>query len=124
MTQDQLIQNFTSNFKKGSSYSSQEIKQFLNKIGSHYNSQNPVAFSYNQWNAGMQGILPLFLYESRGEHIFLGPDANYEGYAFHRPKGNKKGFIKIGVWNGDNTFTYIDKNIKSFADWKRNLTRL
>jgi hypothetical protein len=57
MTKDQRNQNFTSNFKKGSNYSSQEMKQFLNKIGSHYNSQNPVGFSYNQWNAGMQDIL-------------------------------------------------------------------
>jgi len=94
MNQDQLIHNFTSTFKKGSTHSSQEIKHFLNEIGSHSNSQNPVAFSYNQWNAGMQGILPLFVYEIRGEHIILGPDANYEGYAFHRPKGNKKALLK------------------------------
>ena len=113
MTQDQLIKKFTSNFKKGTNYSSQEIKHFLNEIGSQYNSQNPVAFSYNQWNLGMQDILPLFLYEGRGEFQFLGSDANYEGYAFHRPKGNRKErFIKIGVWNGDNIFTYIDKSIK------------
>ena len=121
MNRDQLIKNFTTSFKKGSTYSSQEIKHFLNNIGSNYNSQNPVAFSYNQWNAGMQNILPLFVYEGRGKHKFLGPDVNYEGYALHRPKGNRKGFIKIGVWKGNNTFEYIDKNMKSFADWKQRL---
>ncbi len=123
MTKAQLIKNLTTNFRKGDIYSSQEIKQFLNKIGSHFNSQNPVAFSYNQWNAGMQDILPLFEYKGRGEHLFLGPNASYEGYAFHRPKGNRKGFIKIGVWKGNNTFTFIDQNIKSFADWKQSIKK-
>ena len=41
MNRDQLIKNFTTSFKKGSTYSSQEIKHFLNNIGSNYNSQNP-----------------------------------------------------------------------------------
>jgi hypothetical protein len=41
-----------------------------------------VAFIYNQWNAGMQDIIPLFVYEGRGANKFLGHRANFEGYAF------------------------------------------
>lgn len=121
MNKEELIKSFAAQFKKGETYSSQEIKDFLNKISSHYNSQNPVAFSYNQWNAGMQDIIPLFVYEGRGQHKFLGHRANFEGYAFHKPRGGGRGFIKIGTWNGDNTFTYINAKVNTFADWKLSL---
>ncbi len=123
MKKDQLVKSFLTHFKKGKTYNSQEIKTFLNKIGSKFNSQNPVTFSYNQWNTGMQDILPLFIYQGRAAHLFIGPDANYVGYAFHRPKDNRKAFNKIGSWDGDNSFTFIDKNIKSFAEWKRDLKK-
>jgi hypothetical protein len=70
----------------------------------------------------MQDILPLCEAKGSGEYLFLGHNSNYEGYTFHCPKGKFSIENKIGKWNGDNTFTFINPAIKSFKDWKQVLS--
>jgi hypothetical protein len=40
---------------------------------------------------------------------------------FNRPSGDDRGFVKIGILNSDNIFTFINSKVKSFADWKQSL---
>ncbi len=97
----------------GEVITSSKVKERLSKeYGTNPNSIILSDYCYNRYNSGTAFTKHLFVYMNRSTYKYIGENAPYTGFVFHRPKGAEAERI-VGEWtNGMFAFYQKHQNIQ------------
>lgn len=114
---EEFAEYFSKELKKEFLYTGAEIREIINEgrangIGFPY--ENPMAYTYNRWNKGMNDIAPHLVYLWNGKYQHIGFDQKYSGSIYHVP-GKEEDRYVIGEFV-DGNYILLD-GYSTFKDW-------
>ncbi|QED49079.1 DUF7225 domain-containing protein [Cytobacillus dafuensis] len=101
------------NARIGEAVTAGEVKELLLKeYGTNPSSIILSDYCYNRYNQGIAFTKHLFLYINRSTYKYIGENAPYTGFVYHKPKGEEAERI-VGEWtNGVFNFFENHRNIE------------
>jgi hypothetical protein len=119
---NELSDFFNKHFTINNEYSGREVRlifELSKEFGiSIPNSGNPMAFTYNRWNLGMNLIFPVFHYVGDSIYQYIGPNSKYSGAVFHHPQNTDEELYLIAQFH-EGVYTFIDDSILTLELWKK-----
>ena len=108
---------FDQSFNIGGYYTGAEIRETIDQGRTQniaFPYENPMAYTYNRWNKGMNDIAPHFVFLWNGKYEYIGRDQPYSGSIYHVP-GKEEDRYVIGHFV-EGAFALFD-GFNSFKDW-------
>jgi len=108
---------FDQSFNIGGYYTGAEIRETIDQGRTQniaFPYENPMAYTYNRWNKGMNDIASHFVFLWNGKYEYIGRDQPYSGSIYHVP-GKEEDRYVIGHFV-EGAFALFD-GFNSFKDW-------